>query len=52
MLFMNGSADRIVAEVNNGGDLVERLLKKYRYRTYHYSFKFRATRGKICACRT
>ena len=38
-------ADRIVAEVNNGGDLVERLLRavdaQIPYRSVH------ATRGKL-----
>ena len=43
--FYDWDADRIVAEVNNGGDLVERLLRSVDtnipYRSVH------ATRGKI-----
>ena len=43
--FYNWNADRIVAEVNNGGDLVERLLRNIddnvSYRSVH------ATRGKM-----
>ena len=44
-LFYQWDADRIVAEVNNGGDLVERLLRTIdtgvRYKSVH------ATRGKM-----
>ena len=43
--YYDWNADRIVAEVNNGGDLVERLLRNIDnnvpYRSVH------ATRGKI-----
>lgn len=44
-LFHKWDADRIVAEVNNGGDLVERLIRtidpQVRYKSVH------ATRGKM-----
>lgn len=44
-LFYQWDADRIVAEVNNGGDLVERLIRTLdtgvRYKSVH------ATRGKL-----
>ena len=44
-LFYKWDADRIVAEVNNGGDLVERLIRtlnaEARYKSVH------ATRGKL-----
>ena len=44
-LFHQWDADRIVAEVNNGGDLVERLIRTIdntvRYKSVH------ATRGKL-----
>jgi phage terminase large subunit-like protein len=42
---MSGNADRIVAEVNNGGDLVERLIRNYDFNVPYRSV--RATRGKI-----
>ena len=38
-------ADRIVADVNNGGDLVERLLRSIDYNIPYRSV--RATRGKL-----
>lgn len=44
-LFHKWDADRIVAEVNNGGDLVERLI-----RTVDHTVRFKsvhATRGKL-----
>jgi len=44
-LFHKWEADRVVAEVNNGGDLVERLIRtidpEVRYKSVH------ATRGKL-----
>ena len=44
-LFHRWDADKIVAEVNNGGDLVERLIRTIdptvRYKSVH------ATRGKL-----
>ena len=43
--FYEWEADRIVAEVNNGGDLVERLLRTID-RTIPYK-AVRATRGKL-----
>jgi len=44
-LYKKYSADRIVAEVNNGGDLIERLLRT-QDATIPYT-SVRATRGKI-----
>ncbi len=43
--FYEWEADRIVAEVNNGGDLVERLIRNYDFNVPYRSV--RATRGKI-----
>jgi phage terminase large subunit-like protein len=43
--FYEWNADRIVAEVNNGGDLVERLIRNYDFNVPYRSV--RATRGKI-----
>lgn len=43
--FYDWSADRIVAEVNNGGDLVERLLRSIDGNIPYRSV--RATRGKL-----
>lgn len=43
--FYEWDADRIVAEVNNGGDLVERLIRNYDFNVPYRSV--RATRGKI-----
>ena len=43
--FYDWNADRIVAEVNNGGDLVERLLRNIDPNVAYRSV--RATRGKI-----
>lgn len=43
--FYEWEADRIVAEVNNGGDLVERLIRNIDYNVSYRSV--RATRGKI-----
>jgi phage terminase large subunit-like protein len=43
--FYDWSADRIVAEVNNGGDLVERLLRSIDLNIPYRSV--RATRGKM-----
>ena len=43
--FYDWNADRIVAEVNNGGDLVERLLRNIDTNVPYRSV--RATRGKI-----
>ena len=43
--FYDWEADRIVAEVNNGGDLVERLIRNIDYNVPYRSV--RATRGKI-----
>jgi predicted phage terminase large subunit-like protein len=43
--FYDWSADRIVAEVNNGGDLVERLLRSIDSNIPYRSV--RATRGKL-----
>ena len=43
--FYDWGADRIVAEVNNGGDLVERLLRNIDPNVSYRSV--RATRGKI-----
>lgn len=44
-LYHQYSADRIIAEVNNGGDLVERVLRT-KDRTIPYS-AVRASRGKL-----
>ena len=43
--FYEWEADRIVAEVNNGGDLVERLIRNIDHNVSYRSV--RATRGKI-----
>ena len=43
--FYEWDADRIIAEVNNGGDLVERLLRNIDHNVPYRSV--RATRGKI-----
>lgn len=43
--YYEWSADRIVAEVNNGGDLVERLLRSIDHNIPYKSV--RATRGKL-----
>ena len=43
--FYDWNADRIVAEVNNGGDLVERLIRNIDTNVSYRSV--RATRGKI-----
>ncbi len=43
--YYEWGADRIVAEVNNGGDLVERLLRSIDYNIPYRSV--RATRGKL-----
>ena len=43
--FYDWDADRIVAEVNNGGDLVERLLRMVDNNIPYRSV--RATRGKL-----
>jgi predicted phage terminase large subunit-like protein len=44
-LYHTHNADRIIAEVNNGGDLIERLL---RTRDVNVPYKsVRATRGKV-----
>ena len=43
--FYDWDADRIVAEVNNGGDLVERLLRTIDRNIPYRSV--RATRGKL-----
>ncbi len=43
--YYEWNADMIVCEVNNGGDLVERLIRNYDYNVPYRSV--RATRGKI-----
>ena len=44
-LFYDWDADRIVAETNNGGDLVERLLRNFDVNIPYRSVQ--ATRGKL-----